>query len=191
MREVVWTRARRCKRSTAAKCRGGLRRCVALPAATRGRTVKPTNGCWRRSQGCPSALRQVLRLGRNGGLLQPTPRSTTWWAMSRRGAPAGDEDDPGQAGHPGKPCPGHGGSGSLHGNQLGEAWDRIAPPTQRLANPDGRYAVYRLANARGWPRRAEEEAQIVASLALNNIEGSRDRFRSRLRWPTASARPST
>ena len=58
----------------------------------------------------------------------------------------------------------------FYGNQLGEAWDRITKFSDAApANPDGRYAVYQIANARGWPRRAEEEAQIAASLAPNNI----------------------
>jgi biofilm PGA synthesis protein PgaA len=53
-----------------------------------------------------------------------------------------------------------------YGNQLSAAWDRLTKFSDSApANPNGRYAVYQVANARGWPRRAEEEAQIAASLA--------------------------
>jgi biofilm PGA synthesis protein PgaA len=53
-----------------------------------------------------------------------------------------------------------------YGNQLGEAWDRITKFSDAApANANGRYAVYQIAKARGWPQRAEAEAQIAASLA--------------------------
>ena len=58
----------------------------------------------------------------------------------------------------------------FYGNQLGEAWDRITKFSDAApANPNGRYAVYQIANARGWPRRAEAEAQIAASLAPDSV----------------------
>ena len=57
-----------------------------------------------------------------------------------------------------------------YGNQLAEAWERITKFSDAApANANGRYAVYQIANARGWPRRAEEEAQIAASLAPDNV----------------------
>jgi biofilm PGA synthesis protein PgaA len=57
-----------------------------------------------------------------------------------------------------------------YGNQLAEAWDRITKFSDAApANPNGRYAMYQIARARGWPRRAEEEAQIAASLAPDNV----------------------
>lgn len=61
----------------------------------------------------------------------------------------------------------------FYGNQLGEAWDRLEPLSNAApANANTRLALYQVANARGWPRRAEEEAQIAASLAPRDV-GSR------------------
>ena len=60
-----------------------------------------------------------------------------------------------------------------YGNQLGEAWDRLIRLSDAApANPNSRLALYQVANGRGWPRRAEEEAQIAASLAPRDL-GSR------------------
>jgi biofilm PGA synthesis protein PgaA len=54
----------------------------------------------------------------------------------------------------------------FYGNQLGEAWARITKFSDAApADSNGRLAVSQIANARGWPRRAEAEAQIAASLA--------------------------
>ena len=52
-----------------------------------------------------------------------------------------------------------------HGNQLADAWARItriadAAPADKLA----RLTLYQVAHARGWPRRAEVEGEIAASL---------------------------
>lgn len=59
------------------------------------------------------------------------------------------------------------------GNQLGEAWDRLIRLSDAApANGNTRLALYQVANARGWLRRAEEEAQIAASLAPRDV-GSR------------------
>jgi biofilm PGA synthesis protein PgaA len=53
----------------------------------------------------------------------------------------------------------------FYGNQPGEAWDRIAPLSEAApANGTMRLALYQVANARGWPRRAAAEAEIAASL---------------------------
>jgi biofilm PGA synthesis protein PgaA len=61
----------------------------------------------------------------------------------------------------------------LYGNQHGEAWERIAPLAEAApANHDIRLASYQIANARGWPRLARQEAEIAASLAPRNL-GSR------------------
>jgi biofilm PGA synthesis protein PgaA len=58
----------------------------------------------------------------------------------------------------------------LYGNQLGEAWERITKFSDAApANPNGRLALYQIANARGWPQRAEVEAQIAASLAPDEV----------------------
>lgn len=58
----------------------------------------------------------------------------------------------------------------LYGNQLADAWARITKFTDAApANPDGRIALYRIADARDWPYRATEEAQIAASLAPNDL----------------------
>ena len=60
-----------------------------------------------------------------------------------------------------------------YGNQLGEAWDRLVRLSDAApANANTRLALYQVANGRGWPRRAEEEAQIAASLAPRDL-GSR------------------
>jgi biofilm PGA synthesis protein PgaA len=61
----------------------------------------------------------------------------------------------------------------FYGNQLGEAWARITKLSDAApADPNGRLALYQIANARGWPRRATEEGQIAASLAPDSV-GSR------------------
>jgi biofilm PGA synthesis protein PgaA len=61
----------------------------------------------------------------------------------------------------------------FYGNQLGEAWNRLIRLSDAApGNGNTRLAIYQVANARGWPRRAEEEAQIAASLAPRNV-GSR------------------
>ena len=53
----------------------------------------------------------------------------------------------------------------FYGNQLGEAWARITGITDPApANSTGRLALYQIANARGWPRRATAEGEIAASL---------------------------
>jgi biofilm PGA synthesis protein PgaA len=58
----------------------------------------------------------------------------------------------------------------LYGNQLGDAWARITKYTEAApAEPNGRLALYQIANARGWPQRAEEEAQIAASLVPQSV----------------------
>ena len=60
-----------------------------------------------------------------------------------------------------------------YGNQLGEAWDRLVRLSDTApANANTRLALYQVANARGWPRRAQTEAEIAASLAPRDI-GSR------------------
>jgi biofilm PGA synthesis protein PgaA len=58
----------------------------------------------------------------------------------------------------------------FYGNQLGEAWNRLIRLSDAApANPSLRRAVYGVANARGWPRRAREEAEIAAGLAPNDL----------------------
>jgi biofilm PGA synthesis protein PgaA len=58
----------------------------------------------------------------------------------------------------------------LYGNQLAEAWERIAGLAAAApANPDVRLAAYEVANARGWPRLAQQEAEIAASLAPRSL----------------------
>ena len=59
----------------------------------------------------------------------------------------------------------------FYGNQLSDAWARITRISDAVpANPTARLAVYQIANARGWPRRAE--AEVAASLAPRDL-GSR------------------
>ncbi|MCA0304865.1 MAG: poly-beta-1,6 N-acetyl-D-glucosamine export porin PgaA [Proteobacteria bacterium] len=59
------------------------------------------------------------------------------------------------------------------GNQLGEAWDRLEPLVAAApANGNMRLALYGVANARGWPRRARDEGEIAIGLAPRDI-GSR------------------
>jgi biofilm PGA synthesis protein PgaA len=57
------------------------------------------------------------------------------------------------------------------GNQLGEAWARITKFSDAApANPQGRLALYQIANARGWPQRATAEGEIAASLAPREVD---------------------
>jgi biofilm PGA synthesis protein PgaA len=61
----------------------------------------------------------------------------------------------------------------FYGNQLGEAWARITRISSAApANGHARLAAYQIASARGWPRAAEAEAQIAASLEPRDV-GSR------------------
>lgn len=54
----------------------------------------------------------------------------------------------------------------LYGNQLGDAWDRVSALSKAApANGKIRISTSQIAAARGWPRLAEAEAQIAASLA--------------------------
>lgn len=60
----------------------------------------------------------------------------------------------------------------LYGNQLGEAWDRISVLNRAApANGNVRVSSAEIALARGWPRLAEEEAQIAASLVPYSLGG--------------------
>lgn len=60
----------------------------------------------------------------------------------------------------------------LYGNQLGEAWDRISVLNRAApANGNVRVSSAGIAFARGWPRLAEEEAQIAASLVPYSLGG--------------------
>lgn len=60
----------------------------------------------------------------------------------------------------------------LYGNQLGEAWDRITVLRKAApANGNVRVSSAGIALARGWPRLAEEEAQIAASLVPYSLGG--------------------
>ena len=60
----------------------------------------------------------------------------------------------------------------LYGNQLGEAWDRITVLNRAApANGNVRVSSAEIALARGWPRLAEEEAQIAASLVPYSLGG--------------------
>jgi biofilm PGA synthesis protein PgaA len=55
--------------------------------------------------------------------------------------------------------------GRFYGNQLGSAWARISGIADAApVNSSARLALYQIANARGWPRRATEEGDIAASL---------------------------
>jgi biofilm PGA synthesis protein PgaA len=61
----------------------------------------------------------------------------------------------------------------FYGNQLGEAWARITRISDAApADGHARLALYQVANARGWPQRAREEAGIAATLAPLDL-GSR------------------
>lgn len=60
----------------------------------------------------------------------------------------------------------------LYGNQLGRAWDRVwALVRAAPANGAIRVAASRIAGARGWPRKAEAEAQIAESLVPLSLGG--------------------
>ena len=55
--------------------------------------------------------------------------------------------------------------GRFYGNQLADAWTRITGIADAApANGSARLALYQIANARGWPRRATAEGEIAASL---------------------------
>jgi biofilm PGA synthesis protein PgaA len=55
--------------------------------------------------------------------------------------------------------------GRFYGNQLGDAWARITGIADAApAYSSARLALYQIANARGWPRRATAEGEIAASL---------------------------
>jgi biofilm PGA synthesis protein PgaA len=52
-----------------------------------------------------------------------------------------------------------------YGDDLAGAWDRLTGITEAApANPWARLALYQVAGARGWPRRAKAEGEIAASL---------------------------
>ena len=52
-----------------------------------------------------------------------------------------------------------------YGNQLADAWARIVRIVDAApANKEARLALYQIARARGWPRRARAEGEIAASL---------------------------
>jgi biofilm PGA synthesis protein PgaA len=56
------------------------------------------------------------------------------------------------------------------GNQLAEAWARITRIADAApANKWARLAVYQIAHARGWPRRAKVEGEIAASLDPDSV----------------------
>jgi biofilm PGA synthesis protein PgaA len=58
----------------------------------------------------------------------------------------------------------------LYSSQLGEAWERISALSKAApANGSIRVAASQIAGARGWPRLAEEEAQIAESLAPRSM----------------------
>ena len=57
-----------------------------------------------------------------------------------------------------------------YGNQLADAWARITRITDAApANKAARLTLYQIARARGWPRRAEVEGQIAASLDPDSL----------------------
>ena len=58
----------------------------------------------------------------------------------------------------------------LYGNQLADAWARITRIVDAApANPHARLILFQIARARGWPRRAEAEGQIAASLNPDDL----------------------
>ena len=60
-----------------------------------------------------------------------------------------------------------------YGNQLADAWARITRIADAApANKWARLTLYQVSNARGWPRRAETEGEIAASLDPDSV-GSR------------------
>jgi biofilm PGA synthesis protein PgaA len=61
--------------------------------------------------------------------------------------------------------------GRFYGNQLADAWERITGIADLApANGNARMALYQIANARGWPRRAAAEGEIAASLEPGSLE---------------------
>jgi biofilm PGA synthesis protein PgaA len=56
------------------------------------------------------------------------------------------------------------------GNQLADAWARITRIADAApANKQARMALYQIARARGWPRRAQAEGEIAASLDPDSV----------------------
>jgi biofilm PGA synthesis protein PgaA len=54
----------------------------------------------------------------------------------------------------------------FYGNQISDAWERIVRISEAApAESNARIALYQIASARGWQKRATEEAEIAASLA--------------------------
>ena len=58
----------------------------------------------------------------------------------------------------------------FYGNQLGDAWARIVKISDAApADSNARIALYQIASARGWQKRATEEADIAANLAPQDL----------------------
>ncbi|MFY9892672.1 MAG: poly-beta-1,6 N-acetyl-D-glucosamine export porin PgaA [Xanthobacteraceae bacterium] len=61
-------------------------------------------------------------------------------------------------------------SARFYGNQLADAWARVTRIVDAApANSYARLTLYQIARARGWPRRAEAEGEIAASLNPDNV----------------------
>jgi biofilm PGA synthesis protein PgaA len=59
----------------------------------------------------------------------------------------------------------------FYGNQIAEAWARVTRIADAApANPSARMALYSVARARGWPRRAEAEGQIAIGLNPTSLD---------------------
>ena len=60
--------------------------------------------------------------------------------------------------------------GRLYADQLGEAWDRVSILRDAApASADIRLTAHQVASARGWPRLAQQEAEIASSLAPEEL----------------------
>ena len=139
-------------------CRAGLRRCPALHAPARGgaRCLQPHPGAV--TQGRGGALRRLLRLRRargfHGGLRHHRfagQRRAGLALLSRRSDAATPIVERGYAETTAAQA-------RFYGNQLGEAWDRLVRLSDAApANANTRLALYQVANARGWPRRARRK----------------------------------
>ena len=154
-------------------CRAGLRRCAALSAPARGgaRCLQARAGA--DSQGRPGALRQFLRLRRargfHGGLRHDRSLvgdEPIWRSYSDDPTPLRQSASAAMPSRRRR----RRASTATSSARRGTAW--CACPTPRPPTPTRRLALYQVANARGWPRRAQAEAEIAASLAPRDV-GSR------------------
>ena len=173
------------RRPAATLCRGGLRRRIALSAAARGRAREAYERVLAQS---PKDVK--ARYGKFYASVEMEDFTTAYATIDDL---VGDEpiwrtykETPAATITREGVRRSHGGAGPL----LRQSARRGVGPHHKIsdaapANSNGRYAVYQIAKARGWPQRAEAEAQIAVSLAPDT--SGRRSPSSRWRWPTTAS----